>query len=372
MWTREMWRTDSHTRTRLKGDVAVKNVINCTLQREESLSHTTGRLHTTSVVEQTYQEVLQLHTVEGEMPNFTGPQGRHLQEQFTHRVQQNVKSVVREEQQKQLASHVKGLTLQGHTLALAAAEKEDAVWKGYMFDLKAGTLKFLLNATIDTLPTAANLRRWKKSPSDLCKLCKGRQTTRHVLNGCSVALNTKRFTGRHDTILSCVLSCMDKTRFKVYSDLVGHQAAGGGTIPPEICVTNLRPDVVVLEEESKTIHIFELTMPGEHRIDESNRLKSNKYNHFVTDCAPYTCTLTCFEISSKGFISTRNHQNLKTLHSYMTPDTKLSTLKKNISALAIYTSYHIWLCRSDPLFTIPPFLPPPFTDGRSRSRGPGL
>ena len=165
---------------------------------------------------------------------------------------------------------------------------------------------------------------------------------------------------------------MDKTRFKVYSDLVGHQAAGGGTVPPEICVTNLRPDVVVVEEESKRIQIFELTMPGEHRIDESNRLKSNKYNHFVTDCAPYTCTLTCFEISSKGFISTRNHQNLKTLHSYMTPDTKLSTLKKNISALAIYTSYHIWLCRSDPLFPIPPFLPPPFTDGRTRSRGPGL
>ena len=95
----------------------------------------------------------------------------------------------------------------------------------------------------------------------------------------------------------------------MYSDLVGHQAAGGGTVPPEICVTNLRPDLVVVEEESKIIHIFELTMPGEHRIDESNRLKSNKYSHFVTDCAPYTCTLTCFEISSKGFISTRTSRH---------------------------------------------------------------
>ena len=351
--------------------MTVNNVIDSTLQREESLSHTSGRLHTTTVVEQTYQKVLQLHTVEGEIPIFTGAQGKHLQEQFTHKVQQNVKSVVREEQQKQLACYVKGLTLQGHTLALAAAEKQDAVWKVYMFDLKAGTLKFLLNATIDTLPTAANLRRWKKSPSDLCKLCKGRQTTRHILNGCSVALNSKRFTWRHDTILSCIVKCIDTTRYEVFSDLVGYQAAGGGSIPPKICVTNLRPDVVVVDRESQKIHLFELTMPGEHRIDVSNKLKSDKYSHFVTDCAPYTCTVTCFEISSKGFISTRNHQNLKILHSYMTPDTKLSTLKKNMSALAIYTSYHIWLCRSNPLFTIPPFLPPPFSDVRSRNKGPG-
>ena len=37
-------------------------------------------------------------------------------------------------------------------------------------------MKFLLNAAIDTLPTAANFQRWKKSPSDKCKLCQGRQT----------------------------------------------------------------------------------------------------------------------------------------------------------------------------------------------------
>ena len=33
------------------------------------------------------------------------------------------------------------------------------VWKYYMFDLKQGTLKFLLNACIDTLQNAANLHK---------------------------------------------------------------------------------------------------------------------------------------------------------------------------------------------------------------------
>ena len=104
-------------------------------------------------------------------------------------------------------------------------------------------------------------------------------------------------------------------------------------------------------------------MPNEQWIDQRNKQKSDKYAHFVTDCAPFKCTVSCFEVSSKGFISTRNHQTLKTLHTYTKQTVKLSTFKKNISALAVYASYHIYLCRSDPLFTVPPFLPPPFSDG---------
>ena len=68
-----------------------------------------------------------------------------------------MKSVVRTESRHKWENHVKQLAVQGKFLALAAAEKEDVVWKSYMFDLKQGTLKFLLNASIDTLPTAANL-----------------------------------------------------------------------------------------------------------------------------------------------------------------------------------------------------------------------
>ena len=173
----------------------------------------------------------------------------------------------------------------------------------------------------------------------------------------------------HDTLLSYIVSSVNSV-FKVYSDLPGHQAAGGGSIPPEICVTNLRPDVVIVDEEMKKIHLFELTMPGEENIDQRNRQKANKYAHFITDCSGYDCTVTCFEVSSKGFISTRNHSSLRALHKFMNAQTKLATFKQNLSALAIYTSYHIFLCRSDRAFTIPPVLPPPFTGGRpSRAAG---
>ena len=85
---------------------------------------------------------------------------------------------------------MKELEVQGNFLALAATKKEDIVWKSYMFDLKQGTLKFLLNLAIDTLPTAASLKRWKKSKSDWCKLCKRRKTTDHILNACPISLDT--------------------------------------------------------------------------------------------------------------------------------------------------------------------------------------
>jgi hypothetical protein len=362
--------TASHTRTRLKGDMAINHVLDSTLRREGNLSRTSGRLHTTTVAEATFQKVLSVTVPGGALPSAAGEQDRQLEVQFSHNIQTQVTSAVRAQQQLELENHVKSLTLQGHVLALAAAEKQDIVWKSHMYNLKSGTLKFLLNAAIDTLPTAANLKRWKKSPSDLCKLCRGRQTTNHVLNCCSIALNTGRFTWRHDTLLSYIVASVDTSRFRVYSDLPGHQAAGGGSIPPEICITSQRPDVVVIDEAEKKIHLFELTMPSELNIDQRNHQKSQKYAHFLTDCTGYTSTLTCFEVSSKGYISPRNHQSLKSLHKFMKPQTKLPTFKQNLSALALYASYHIFLCRSDLAFTTPPFLSPPFADGgRSRAAG---
>ena len=234
-----------------------------------------------------------------------------VQNEFINTVQTGVKKSVRLQDQTQLTEHVKKLTLQSNTLALGAAEEEDVIWKSYIFSLKAGTLKFLLNASIDTLPTAVNLKRWEKSPSDMCKLCRGRQTTNHILNCCSVALNTKRFTWRHDTLLKYIVSSVDTEKFKVFSDIQGHQAAGGGSIPPEICVTNLRPDIVVINVENNTVNLLELTCPSEQ---------------------------TCFEISSKGYISPRNHTLLNFIHKFLKKNVKLTTFKKNISALNIYTS----------------------------------
>ena len=86
-----------------------------------------------------------------------------------------------------------------------------------MFDLKKGTMKFLLNACLDTLPKKTNLLQWGKTTSDMCKLCldanqdlqgRRKETTHNTLNGCKVSLNQQRYTyvntWRHNNILKYI------------------------------------------------------------------------------------------------------------------------------------------------------------------------
>ena len=179
-----------------------------------------------------------------------------------------------EEKEKQL-EHVKSLAVQGRVLELLMSSQNDVTWRSYMFDLKAGTLKFLMNACIDTLPSLVNLKRWKKSPSDLCKLCRGRQTSNHVLNICKVGLDSGRFKWRHDNILNYIISLVNTDKYIVNSDMPGHYAVGRGTIPPEYMVTSQVPDLVFIDKETKDIEIWELTVPMEENIEKRNRDKKN-------------------------------------------------------------------------------------------------
>ena len=196
---------------------------------------------------------------------------------------------------------MKTLYVQGNFLALAAAEKEDVVWKSYMYSLKQGTLKFLLNTTLDTLPIAANLVRWKKSSCDLCKLCRRRETTNHVLNGCPVGLDQGRYTYRHNSVMNYIVKSED-SKLKVYSVLPGHIAPVGGSIPSEIFVTAEKTDIVILNNHKKEIHMFELTCPSEHNIEKRHLEKRNKYAHFINT-----------ELQGKRCDSRKRHVNMQGL-----------------------------------------------------------
>ena len=356
--------TLSHTRTRLKGDVVVNSAIDATIERESAY---TRKKSTCIESEERLQTALTSCTAIGEIPEFTGENATSSKHKFDTQVSKSVKTALSVENREHWEKHVKELAVQGHYLALASAEKQDIVWKSFMYNLKQGTLKFLLNAAIDTLPTAANLVRWKKSGSDLCKLCKRRQTTEHVLNGCKVALDTDRYTWRHNCVVSYIVNSVDP-KYKVYSDLPGHTAPGGGSIPPELCVTAQKPDIVILDNHKKSIHLYELTCPGEKHIESRHTEKSNKYAHFITDITQYKCSVDCFEVSSKGFLSSRNHSTLNTLHKFMKSGTTTSQFKSNISSISLTASHHLFLCRNDPTFLAPPYLLPPLV---ARTRGPG-
>jgi hypothetical protein len=201
-----------------------------------------------------------------------------------------------------------------------------------MFQLKSGTLKFMLNASIDTLPTPANLKRWKYISSSNCKLCGNHGTTNHILNGCKIMLDSQRYTWRHNNLVNFIVSNVDQN-FQVLSDLPGMEAPGGGTIPPALCVTRLKPDIVIVDTHTKTLHIYELTMPLSKNIITRHKEKHEKYTPFLTDITGYKTTLNCFEVSSTGFITKDNHDTLGRLHKLMRKDLKKAAFKHNLNAL---------------------------------------
>ena len=136
---------------------------------------------------------------------------------------------------------------------------------------------------------------------------------------------------------------MDTAKYKVYSDIPGHMT-GYGTIPPEICITNGKPDIVIIDEKRKTLDIFELTVPFEKNIEERNTLKNNK----------------AFEVGSRGYISPANKKRLGMLQKFLKAGNPIAKFQKNVSALSVYSSYYIFLCRKDPAWSEPNFLAAPF------------
>ena len=203
-------------------------------------------------------------------------------------------------------------------------------------------MKWLLNSSIDTLPTKTNLRQWGKVVNDKC-YCGQRQTLNHILNCCPVSLAQGRYTARHDNILEYISSCLNKEKFKCYIDIDGQQTAAGGTLPASLIVTNLKPDVVILDQKNKTAAIFELTVPGETRIEIANRLKMNKYQHFEKDIRSHTASVTPFEIGSNtGFVTRENKRRLQSIHKFCKKQIKFKKFMENISAITVLSSYMIF------------------------------
>ena len=141
-----------------------------------------------------------------------------------------------------------------------------------MWDVPQGVLKFALNARLNTLPSLDNLKRWGKRVSDRCSFCGNTETLAHILSNCSTALSQGQFTWRHNSVLSSIINLIRphlRDGMVLYSDMPGYQAPHGGTIPPHVLVTSLKPDNVVINELSQEVIIFELTCPFDWNIARS-------------------------------------------------------------------------------------------------------
>ena len=194
----------------------------------------------------------------------------------------SVKARISAEDQEHRIKHCQSLSIQGQTMHLPL-DRAPVLWSTTVTKLPEYVFKFALNATMDTLPHNANLHLWKKSPSPTCKLCPEKQTLSHVLNSCSTALNHHRFNLRHDSVLKDLYLCL-KPHLPNGSKLTVDLPDTEYSFPQHIVTTDLRPDLVIWNDTSKSIIIIELTIAFETAFEHARERKRFKYSNLERRC----------------------------------------------------------------------------------------
>ena len=264
---------------------------------------------------------------------------------------QKLRRKLKDEETKKQEDQIARYKKQGDFLTLLKQSDVDAEWKSYIYGINKGAMKFIINSSINTLPTASNLKQWGKRTSNKCHFCDGVETTQHILNGCKTFLDEGRYTWRHDNILHylyAILKDEDIEDIEVYADLPNKQAPGGGTIPPDVVVTAERPDLVIVNKSTKEVQIYELTVPFDNRIQAAHELKIEKYSPLCTDIfqAGWICHLNAIEIGSRGLITKQNKADIRGLIKPLKKQ-KPRHILANLSKLAVLGSYKLFLSRKE-------------------------
>ena len=249
--------------------------------------------------------------------------------------------------------------MQGDYIALVMEEGGCVAWRSYLYDVSRGKLKFAINAGLNTLPSMDNLKRWGKRVSDRCAFCGNTQTLAHILSNCNVALDQGRFTWRHDSVLRTIIEVISpslSSGMRLFSDMDGFLAPGGGSIPPNILVTALRPDIFIVDEASRIAVVFELTCPWDTNINRSHEYKENKYAPLVADLSARFKTFHfSFEVSVRGQVTSENKKRLKAFTYRVCDEPKI--VSKSIVTLcskaALLTSFSVFKARNEPSWVSP-------------------
>ena len=126
---------------------------------------------------------------------------------------------------------------------------------------------------------STNLARWKKVASNQCGLFKSnKQTQVHMLDNCPTAVQSGRYTQRHDSILFTIchyFPILERCGYTIYADILGYKN-------PSELFRNLRPDIALLKRD--IVVSIELTCCFEENLINSRNYKIDRYCNLEEDC----------------------------------------------------------------------------------------
>ena len=254
-----------------------------------------------------------------------------------------------------------------------------------MWDMETSRISFLIRSTYDVLPTPTNLHQWLgEDPS--CPLCSTPATLRHILVGCKVSLSQGRYTWRHNQVLKGLAATLESRRTTINAlplrattsansiafvregqqgqrkvppkARLGELEAARDwqmlvdvgqrlTVPPEIVITNLRPDLVLWSNSQRKVYFVELTVPWEDAVQEAFERKKLRYSDLAAEAEQrgWRAKVCPAEVGCRGFVATSTVRLMKDLG---ISGQVLRQAIKELSRLAERSSQWLWLKRKDP------------------------
>ena len=175
-------------------------------------------------------------------------------------------------------------------------------------------MKFVLHASINWVKTPELLNLWGYTNSSACCLCQAEKCTlHHILSNCPVALTSKRYTWRHDSVLlhiqkaleilitdsnskketptPHISQCFVKAGSKITKSSKKPKLVASAlkrasdwkllvdfdhdqvVFPPEILSTNERPDIVIWSIKLQKVILIELTCCAEEGMSSAQLRK---------------------------------------------------------------------------------------------------
>ena len=276
----------------------------------------------------------------------------------------------------------------------------DFSWNSLIYGPGKSIIAFIINASINSLPSPYLRHLMGYIDSSRCKLCKGKNCNLSpILAGCYSSLISGKYTWRHDSVLltlsqaikphlishntttkptpsipsisqSFVIpgsSCTPKTlplpKQHLLSGATDWQLLVDFyfekiTFPPEIYSTDQRPDIIIFSHSLKKVLIVELTVPADENIQAAHIRKTARYtelSHNINHSTKWNASVHPIEVGARGFVA---HSMNSFLRSIGFSSRLASSTCKNISLVTARCSYHIWLSRAKKTWKRGPLIVP--------------
>ncbi|XP_078586276.1 uncharacterized protein LOC144868177 [Branchiostoma floridae x Branchiostoma japonicum] len=116
--------------------------------------------------------------------------------------------------------------------------------------------------------------------------------------------------------------------------------------PSTICVTQLRPDLVLWSEDQKSVLIIELTVPWEENIQEAYERKKLKYEELADQCKQqgWRSRVYPVEVGTRGFAGT---SLLRLCRDLQIQGKLQSQFVRQVTEEAERSSFVLWIKRKD-------------------------